>query len=448
MFFTMTYKFRSLVDRAHACSSFQQVFNVMASALGGFALEHIPFGSQDNQVVDLLVDTGGMVDSTNFWTEEFYARHARGAWAKDFGNDQKTWVTARHGVGRLSLAQLLCFCVDPQHDAFLKGKLSRETFNLFSEIGRLLDDAVSLLSRDARDLDYKALACKNQKTVSRSVKTEFTLISEAVKDLPKAVRKFLRDTMVSALTMVRHYDIEQLFVSPADQGHRGVARDRTYLVLTLKDKVIQVFDVQAVYKLVSNYIRQKVQTRPSDYLIATTDELLMDAWNTANKRKKRFPDLKKVKKTWYGKRFSMKRLLNQREARGVQFALQKYAEVKEEVLDAAKSQYNRRSSPMAHTAWGPSEIARYMRWQLSLFKEGKIKRQHVGGFSYRLPQKSKLGEPAELPEPVLEFEKEGDKKKKDNKRKKVSSESEESADDEDEADEESDEIVDYDLQAR
>jgi hypothetical protein len=44
---------------------------------------------------------------------------------------------------------------------------------------------------------------------------------------------------------------------------------------------------------------------------------------------------------------------------------------------------------MAHTAWGPTEIARFMRWQLSLFKEGKIKRQHVGGFSYRLPTLSK-----------------------------------------------------------
>eukprot|EP00435_Cladocopium_sp_Y103_P036086 s756_g9.t1 len=148
-----------------------QVFNMMTSVLGGFALEHIPFGSQDNQVVDLLVDTGGMVDSTNFWTEEFYARHVRGAWAKDFGNDKKAWVTTQHGVGRISLAQLLCFCTDPQHTAFLKGQLSRETFNLFSEIGRLLDDAVNLMSRDARDLDYKALACKNQKTVSRSVKT-------------------------------------------------------------------------------------------------------------------------------------------------------------------------------------------------------------------------------------------------------------------------------------
>lgn len=46
---------------------------------------------------------------------------------------------------------------------------------------------------------------------------------------------------------------------------------------------------------------------------------------------------------------------------------------------------------MAHTAWGPTEIARFMRWQLSLFKEGKIKRQHVGGFSYRLPTLSKQG---------------------------------------------------------
>eukprot|EP00435_Cladocopium_sp_Y103_P040795 s756_g11.t1 len=88
---------------------------------------------------------------------------------------------------------------------------------------------------------------------------------------------------------------------------------------------------------------------------------------------------------------------------------------------------------MAHTAWGPTEIARFMRWQLSL-------------------QKSKLGEPAELPDEVLEFEKENGKKKKKDRgsKRKASSSSEESADDEDEGDEgdESEEIVDYELQAR
>ncbi|CAL1159908.1 unnamed protein product [Cladocopium goreaui] len=449
MYFAMSNKYRNIDDRAHACTAFEQVFNMVASILGGFALEHVPIGSQDNQVLDLLVDTGGRVDSSNLWTQDFYARYARGAWAKDFQSEQKTWVTTRHGVGRISLAQFLCFSCDPQHNVDLRGKLSRELFNLLSEFGRLLDETVSLMSKDVKDLDdHLAMACKNQGRVSRSAKTEFLLISDAVRELPRNVRKILRDARLSLLAMVEHYNITQLFVSPADQGHSGVARDRTYLVLTLKDKVTQVHDVEVVYRKVSTYIRQRVQTRPSDYLIATKSDLLRDAQYCANKRGKPFPKQVTVKNTWNGKRFSLKRLLNLREAQGVKFALAKYQEVKQEVFDAAKSQYERRSEPMAHTAWGPTEIARFMRWQLSLFKEGKIKRQHVGGFSYRLPQKSKLGEPAEMPDTVLEFEKKQAKKKAEAKRKVSSSDTGES-DQENEEDEgeESEEIVDYELQA-
>ena len=35
----------------------------------------------------------------------------------------------------------------------------------------------------------------------------------------------------------RHYDIRTLFVSPADQGHAGIARDRVYVILALKGRV-------------------------------------------------------------------------------------------------------------------------------------------------------------------------------------------------------------------
>lgn len=171
MYFAMSNKYRNIDDRAHACTAFEQVFNMVASILGGFAVEHVPIGSQDNQVLDLLVDTGGRVDSSNLWTQDFYARYARGAWAKDFQSEQKTWVTTRHGVGRISLAQFLCFSCDPQHNVDLRGKLSRELFNLLSEFGRLLDETVSLMSRDVRDLDHLAAACKNQDKVSRSAKT-------------------------------------------------------------------------------------------------------------------------------------------------------------------------------------------------------------------------------------------------------------------------------------
>eukprot|EP00435_Cladocopium_sp_Y103_P072681 s8_g41.t1 len=113
---------------------------------------------------------------------------------------------------------------------------------------------------------------------------------------------------------------------------------------------------------------------------------------------------------------------------------------------------------MAHTAWGPSEIARYMRWQLSLFKEGKIKRQHVGGFAYRLPTLSNQLIPKKfaitsvakseylIQPPVVDFEIETKKKKKGSKRK-PSSDSADSADEDEDDEDESEEIVDYELQA-
>lgn len=45
-----------------------------------------------------------------------------------------------------------------------------------------------------------------------------------------------------------HYDIEQLFVSPSDSGHDGVARERTYLILSLRKSVCKAYDVKALYE--------------------------------------------------------------------------------------------------------------------------------------------------------------------------------------------------------
>ena len=86
----------------------------------------------------------------------------------------------------------------------------------------------------------------------------------------------------------RHYAIEQLFVSPSHQGHLGVARDRTYLILTLKSQVVQTHDPKKVYQEVSNYISQKVQTRPSDYLVSDLWEVQQEGLSTARTRHRKF----------------------------------------------------------------------------------------------------------------------------------------------------------------
>lgn len=86
----------------------------------------------------------------------------------------------------------------------------------------------------------------------------------------------------------RHYAIEQLFVCPRDQGHLGIARDRTYLILTLKSSVVQTHDPKQVYKAVSKYISQKVQTRPSDYLVSDLWEVRQEGLSTAQTRRLKF----------------------------------------------------------------------------------------------------------------------------------------------------------------
>lgn len=83
----------------------------------------------------------------------------------------------------------------------------------------------------------------------------------------------------------KYYNICVLKVSPQDQGHSGVARDRVYLVLTLKSQVEQVFNPNMLYAKITEYITARVQTRPRDYLISDRVDLLMEAGRTASVRK-------------------------------------------------------------------------------------------------------------------------------------------------------------------
>ena len=170
MYFTMTCKFRKLVDRAHACDKFCEMMNFVVSTLGGMNFEITPFGSNDNQLGDCFVDATGMVNANLFWTEEFYYRHARGAWTTDYSHNDKTWVTSKHGIGRIHICQLICFCLDPQHTSELRNKVSQEVLNLFSQFACLVDDSVGILIRDADTLDYTD-QLENKHRARRSVKT-------------------------------------------------------------------------------------------------------------------------------------------------------------------------------------------------------------------------------------------------------------------------------------
>ena len=82
----------------------------------------------------------------------------------------------------------------------------------------------------------------------------------------------------------------------------------------------------------------------------------------------------------------------------------KCGENKQAVVKAAKGQYERRNRPAHHTGWGPDEIHQYMKYQLHQFSHGKMKRESLGGWAWKLPKKDEdSGAPAPLPDEVLKF---------------------------------------------
>ena len=73
-------------------------------------------------------------------------------------------------------------------------------------------------------------------------------------------------TMIHRLCS-KHYRIHQLFVTPADQGFDGTARERTYVVMTRKHSVAQIYNLDKLYDEVTAYIRKVVRgTEPKGLL--------------------------------------------------------------------------------------------------------------------------------------------------------------------------------------
>eukprot|EP00913_Durusdinium_trenchii_P014154 g13282.t1 len=68
----------------------------------------------------------------------------------------------------------------------------------------------------------------------------------------------------------KHYRIRCLRVMPAHQGHAGVARERVYLILTLKKSVVEIANPENMYK--------------KDYMVSTTAEYYREASKTARTR--------------------------------------------------------------------------------------------------------------------------------------------------------------------
>ena len=80
------------------------------------------------------------------------------------------------------------------------------------------------------------------------------------------------------------YDLYQLFFKTGDTGHSGAARDRTYVICSHKERTSCVFDPCHMKDIVAARMKQKVQTVPSDYFLATTVEVQQEACQLAIRR--------------------------------------------------------------------------------------------------------------------------------------------------------------------
>ncbi|CAE7724624.1 unnamed protein product, partial [Symbiodinium sp. CCMP2592] len=74
------------------------------------------------------------------------------------------------------------------------------------------------------------------------------------------------------------------------------------------------------------------------------------------------------------------------------------------VVRAAQGQYERRNRPAARTGWGVNEMHSFCKWQMREFQKGRVKKEAMGGWAWKLPAKDpETGAPAPLPKEVQDY---------------------------------------------
>ena len=110
------------------------------------------------------------------------------------------------------------------------------------------------------------------------------------------------------------YSWYQLWAEPADAGHGGIGRKRTYCIGMHTEKSECLHDPFELWDCVREEIKAYVATRPGDYFTASKQEVLLEAQLLANRRSRRFrPQC-----------FDMTYLLTEREARTVKLLQQHF----------------------------------------------------------------------------------------------------------------------------
>ena len=79
--------------------------------------------------------------------------------------------------------------------------------------------------------------------------------------------------------------VRPIRVSPQDVGHAGAARDRVYIIMAHRDRVVETYDVHKMFRTISTTFQKLAQTRVQDYYVADAIDLAMEMENTARTRK-------------------------------------------------------------------------------------------------------------------------------------------------------------------
>ena len=127
----------------------------------------------------------------------------------------------------------------------------------------------------------------------------------------------------------------------------------------------------------------------------------------------------------------------------------KAGDTKAAVVRAAQGQYERRNRPAARTGWGINEMHSFSKWQMREFQKGRVKKEAMGGWAWKLPAKDpETGAPAPLPKEVQAFVDRKDSPKYKNKKQKKPSKHESVSDSDRETDSRSATIEDYVIMTR
>ena len=170
MVFCLSSKYRNKQDRSHAAKTFATVCAKVCTALNGLSLKHRRLGS--DRAVRIVVSATGMMNASFFWDKgEYFDTRVRKTWKDDMKDETKPWISTRSGCDQVQFADLVCFCLDPQHGQGLRNELLDPTLLLLSQLAKVIDENVDSLQRSSNAVDDAKLGCKNVHKVAQNIRT-------------------------------------------------------------------------------------------------------------------------------------------------------------------------------------------------------------------------------------------------------------------------------------